>query len=318
MNRVARWSLIVAAFAATAGSAQAQSVADFYKGKTITIVIGYTPGGGYDAYARLLARFIGSHIPGQPNVVPENRPGAGSRTAVNYIYSAAPKDGTVLGTADQSLPLEQALGDKTLSVDTSKLNWIGNMSADNNVVMIWAASGIKTIADAQAKAIAIGATGGSTSSQYPKAMNALLGTKFKLVLGYPGGNDINLAMENREVDGRGSNSWASVKGTRPDWLRDNKINIIVQIGPKKAVDLPDVPLLSDLGKTDEDKTVLRLLSSPSASAGRSSALLESRPIASQRSGRRLTKRCKIRSSWPRRSSRGSMSLRCRVPMSRKR
>ena len=262
MHSVRRLSFIVAALAATTGSLQAQSVAEFYKGKTITIVIGYTPGGGYDAYARLLARFIGSHIPGEPKVLAENRPGAGSRTAVNYLYNVAPKDGTVLATADQSLPLEQALGDKTLTFDTSKFNWIGNMSADNNVVMIWAASGIKTIADVQAKEIAIGATGGSTSSQYPKAMNALLGTKFKLILGYPGGNDINFAMEKGEVDGRGSNSWASVKGTRPDWLRDKKINILVQIGPKKAADLPDVPLLSDLGKTDEDKTVLRLLSSP--------------------------------------------------------
>ena len=131
---------------------------------------------------------------------------------------------------------------------------------ENNTTAAWAASGIKTIDDAKKREVTAGATGGSTSSQYPKAMNALLGTKFKIVLGYPGGNDVNLAMERGEVDVRGSNSWSSWKTTRPDWVAQKKINILVQIGLQKAADLPDVPLLMDLGANDEDRQLLRVLS----------------------------------------------------------
>jgi tripartite-type tricarboxylate transporter receptor subunit TctC len=254
-------SFLAGALLASGSQAQ-QSVEDFYKGKTISMIIGYTPGGGYDTYARLVAKHMSEHIPGKPQIVPRNMPGAGSRTAVAHIYSVAPKDGTVLGTADQSLALAQAMGE-SLPFDTTKLIYIGNPSAENNTTAVWHTSGIKTIDDAKKQEVPVGATGGSTSSQYPKAMNALLGTKFKIILGYPGGNDINLAMERGEVAGRGSNSWASWKGTRPDWLKDKKINILVQIGLNKAPDLPDVPLLMDLAANPEDKAVLRLLSAPS-------------------------------------------------------
>ncbi len=245
-----------------ADPALSQSLEEFYKGKTITMVIGYSPGGGYDTYARLVAKHMSGHIPGKPQIVPRNMPGAGSRTAVAYVYSVAPKDGTVLGTADQSLALAQAMGEN-LPFDATKLIYIGNPSAENNTTVTWHTSGVKTIEDAKRTEVPMGATGGSTSSQYPKAMNAILGTKFKIILGYPGGNDINLAMERGEVAGRGSNSWASWKGTRPDWLKDKKINILVQIGLSKAPDLPDVPLLMDLASNPEDKAVLRLLSAPS-------------------------------------------------------
>jgi tripartite-type tricarboxylate transporter receptor subunit TctC len=246
-----------------AGALAQQSVEDFYKGKTISMVIGYSPGGGYDTYARLVARYMGEHIPGKPQIVPRNMPGGSSRTAAAYIYNVAPKDGTVLGTADQSLALAQALGEK-LQFDVTKFIFIGNPSAENNTTVTWHTSGVATIDDARRTEVPVGATGGSTSSQYPKAMNAILGTKFKIITGYPGGNDINLAMERGEVSGRGSNSWASWKGTRPDWLRDKKINILVQIGLTKAPDLQDVPLLADLAEKPEDKAVLRLLSAPSA------------------------------------------------------
>jgi ABC-type phosphate/phosphonate transport system substrate-binding protein len=169
----------------------------------------------------------------------------------------------VLATADQSLAVEQAMGDKQLDVDTTKFIYIGNPNADNNTTATWYTSGVKTIEDAKQKQVVMGATGGSTSSQYPKAMNALLGTRFKIVIGYPGGNDINLAMEKGEVDGRGSNAWGAWKATRPDWLRDKKINILVQIGLTKAPDLPDVPLLIDLARNDEDRALLKLLSASS-------------------------------------------------------
>jgi tripartite-type tricarboxylate transporter receptor subunit TctC len=242
------------------GPAKADPVEDFYKGRQIDMVIGYSPGGTYDLYARLVARFLGDFIPGKPKIIPRNMPGAGSRLATNWVYNVGPKDGTVIATGDQSLAVEQAMGDKAITINVAKLNYIGNPNADNNTTVTWYTSGIKTIDDAKKQDVPVGATGGSTSSQYPKAMNALLGTRFQIITGYPGGNDINLAMEKGEVMGRGSNSWAAWKATRPQWLTEKKINILVQIGLHKAADLPDVPLMMDLAKNEEDNATLKLLS----------------------------------------------------------
>ena len=191
-------------------------------------------------------------------------PGAGSRSAATWLYNIAPRDGTVLATADQSLSLQQAAGDKRINFDTTKFIYIGNPNVENNTTATWHTSGVKTIEDAKTREVTMGATGGSTSSQYPKAMNALLGTRFKIILGYPGGNDVNLAMERGEVDGRGSNSWTSWKATRAHWLAEKKINILVQIGLAKAADLPDVPLLMDLAANQEDRELLRNLSASTA------------------------------------------------------
>ena len=240
--------------------ASADPIEDFYRGKQIDMVIGYSPGGTYDLYARLVGRFLGDFIPGKPKIVPRNMPGAGSRLAANWVYNIAPKDGTVIATADQSLAIEQAMGDKGLTIDTSKFNYIGNPNADNNTTVTWYTSGVKTIDDAKKMDVPMGATGGSTSSQYPKAMNALLGTRFQVITGYPGGNDVSLAMEKGEVMGRGSNAWGAWKSTRPDWLRDKKINILVQIGLQRAPDLPDVPLMFELAKNEEDRQVLTFMS----------------------------------------------------------
>ena len=251
---------IVALCAAGPGAACGQSIEDFYRGRKLDMVIGYSPGGTYDLYARLVARYLGNYIPGKPLIVPRNLPGAGSRTVVNWITHIAPKDGTVLATADQSLSLQQAVGDKRINFDTTKLIYIGNPNVENNTTAAWHTSGIKTIDDAKKREVTVGATGGSTSSQYPKAMNALLGTKFKIILGYPGGNDVNLALERGEVEVRGSNSWTSWKATRPDWIAEKKINILVQIGLAKAADLPDVPLLMDLAANEDDRRLLRVLS----------------------------------------------------------
>ncbi|MDB5570900.1 MAG: Tripartite-type tricarboxylate transporter, receptor component TctC [Hyphomicrobiales bacterium] len=263
-RRAALAAALSLAVPAAAPGACAQTVEAFYQNRKMDMVIGYSPGGTYDLYARLVARHLGAHIPGAPSIVPRNMPGGGSRTAIAWMYSVAPKDGSILGTGDQSLSIAQALGDPQIRFDVTKLVYIGNPARENNTTAAWAASGVKTLQDAMAREVTAGATGGSTSSQYPKAMNALLGTKFKIILGYPGGNDINLALERGEVAVRGSNSWQSWKATRPDWLRDGKINILVQIGLQKAPDLPDVPLLMDLAKTEEDRAVLRLLSAPTA------------------------------------------------------
>ena len=242
----------------------AQDAGDFYRGRKMDMVIGYSPGGNYDLYARFIARHLGEFIPGNPIIISRNMPGGGSRTAAAWLYSVAPRDGSVLATFDQALPIAQALRDPSLRFDVKEFNYIGNPARENNTVTAWHASGVKRVQDALEREVTVGSTGASTSTQYAVAMNALIGTKFKLVTGYPGGNDINLAMERGEVAVRGSNSWASWKSTRADWLRDGKINILVQIGLKRAPDLPDVPLLIDLARNDEDRAVFRLISAPTA------------------------------------------------------
>jgi tripartite-type tricarboxylate transporter receptor subunit TctC len=243
-------------------AAPAQSVASFYKGKQITLYIGFSPGGGYDLYARLVAQFMGPHIPGSPKIVAENMTGGGSRVAANFLYNLAPKDGTALATVDQAIPIQQAIGDPTVKFKTQDFNWIGNADSVNNVVIVWAASGVKTIDDAKKNVVTMGATGYNTSSQYVAALNKVAGTKFKSIFGYPGGADINLAMEKGEVAGRGSDSWASIKAATPQWIANRQINVLVQIGLKKEADLPKVPLLIDLASNPLDKAVFTVLSSP--------------------------------------------------------
>jgi tripartite-type tricarboxylate transporter receptor subunit TctC len=253
------WAVL--ALIALAAPANAQSVADFYRGKQIVLVVGYGVGGGYDLYARMFARFVGSHIPGHPTIVPQNMPGAGSRSAANWLYRVAPQDGSVLACLGQGTPTDQALGQPGVQFDAGKFNWIGNLSLVNNFLFVSAASGVTTFAQAKTKQVAIGATGASSPSVlYPQVSNNLLGSKFKIIAGYPGGGDINIAIERRELDGRGSDSWASMKATHPDWLRNHTINILFQVGPRREADLPNVPLWTDLAENDDQRQVLTLLS----------------------------------------------------------
>jgi hypothetical protein len=247
---------------ALAGAALAGPVDDFYRGKTINLYIGTTPGGGYDIYARLVGRFMSAHIPGKPLIVPRSMPGAGTRTAAGYVYNVVAKDGLSLNASEQALALEQALGDE-MAFDMAKVNWIGSADSDNKVVVTWHTSGIATVEDAKTREVVMGATSDTTSSQYLRAMNALAGTRFKIIHGYPGGNEINLAMEKGEVAGRGSSSWATWKA-RPNFMSERKINVLVQVGLSKSADLPQVPLLMELVAGDEDRAVLKLLSAPSA------------------------------------------------------
>ena len=243
-------------------SINADPVSDFYKDKQLTLLIGYGVGGGYDQYARVLARHMGKHIPGNPILVPQNMPGAGSRKAASYLYAAAPKDGTVIATVGQNTPMDQVLRDKGIKFDVRKFNWIGNMVTVNNTVTAWHTSGANSLQDVIDRELVVGASGASSPSVlYPQVMNNLLNTKFRIIAGYPGGGAINLAMERGEVGGRGSNSWASWKSTKQQWLSEKKINILVQVGAQKDPDLPNVPLLIDLAKNDEDRAVLRIISS---------------------------------------------------------
>jgi tripartite-type tricarboxylate transporter receptor subunit TctC len=240
---------------------RAQSVADFYRGKTIRMVIATSPGGDYDLRARMLARHIGRHISGEPAIVPTNMPGAVGLQAANWMANQAPRDGTALHAIMQNMSAYQALGGSNVEYDTRKFIWVGNTTDTPNVINSWYTTGIKTIQDVMSKELVIGAPGlATTSVYYPKALNEIIGTKFKIVTGYPGGNDVNLAMERGEVGGRGSNSWASWKSTHPQWLVEKKIAILVQIALKRHPDLPDVPMMTELARNEEDRAVLAFLS----------------------------------------------------------
>ena len=251
------------ALAGAAAKAAADPVEDFYHGKTLDLIIPTSPGGDYDIRGRMIARFLGRYIPGHPNIVARNMPGGEGIQAANHMANIAPRDGTVLHIIFQSMPSYQAMGGQAVEFDVRQFGWIGNTTDTPNVVNSWYTTGIKTIQDVMEKELVVGAPGGTgtTSYLYPAAMNALVGTKFKIVTGYPGGNDINLAMEKGEVGGRGSNSWASWKSGHPEWIADKKIYILVQIGLKRAADLADVPLMSELAKNDEDRQVLTFISS---------------------------------------------------------
>lgn len=244
-----------------ASLAQAQSVADFYKGRQMTFVVSTSSGGGYDAYGRLTSRHMARHIPGNPTIVVRNMPGAAHVLAANWLHNQAPKDGSVLATVGQTIPDFQLFDGTGVEYDARNFSWIGNVIAGNNTIALWHTSGVTSIEQLREKELVIGASGrNSTSAFYPTVMNNVLGTKFRIISGYPGGNEIMLAMEREEVLGRGSNAWSSWKATRPDWLRDKKITILVQIGPKKEPDLPDVPLFTDFARNDEERIILSAFS----------------------------------------------------------
>jgi tripartite-type tricarboxylate transporter receptor subunit TctC len=188
-------------------------------------------------------------------------PGAGQMLVANWLASVAPKDGTVIVALSQNMAVNQATGASGVKYDVRQFNWIGNTTDSPNVLNAWHTTGVKTIQDVMQRELVVGATGTASGSYlYPYALNQLAGTKFKIVTGYPGGNDVNLAMERGEVGGRGSNSWASWKATRPQWLAEKKIIILVQVGVKRNAELPDIPTMQDLGKNDLDKRVLTFIS----------------------------------------------------------
>lgn len=240
----------------------AESVGDFYKGKKIRVLIGYSAGGGYDIYARMITRHMAKHIPGNPTIVPQNKPGAGSLVTAGYMHTAAPKDGTVLGTIDQGIAVARVLDPKRVKFDPSKFIWIGNVNEGNNIIMMWHTANIKTWQDLKKREVIVGGTGVTGGSvQYPRAMNNILGTKFKIIHGFRGGKRVDLAMERGEVEGRGSQAWASVKARSPEYLSKNLVTIPVQMGLTKEKDL-DAPLLMDLAPNEAARKVFWLLSTP--------------------------------------------------------
>jgi tripartite-type tricarboxylate transporter receptor subunit TctC len=257
-------ALFLAAIAIAAGPVRADSVADFYRGKQITLVIGTSPGNDYDFRGRLIARHMGKHIPGNPTIVVQNMPGAGGIKAANWLASIAPRDGTAVHVIMTNMMTTQAIGTHGVQFDTRKFRWIGNTTSTPNVVNSWYTSGITKIEQVKTRELVVGAPAGTAGVVYPTVMNALAGTKFKIVTGYPGGNEANLAMERGEVQGRGSNSWASWKSTKPEWIAEKKIIILVQVGLKRDPELPDAPLLLELAGNDLDRKVLTFLSAETA------------------------------------------------------
>src|SRR5689334_3516790 len=234
-----------------AGASRAQSVADFYHGKTIDLDIGYSVGGGYDLYARLIARRLGGHIPGNPTIVPKNMEGAGSLRLANYLYAAAPNDGSVIGATSRGAAFDPLLGEAGARFDATKFSWIGSANNEVSVCVASAKSGFTKFDDLLTKPLTIGSTGAADDTyQFPALVNAVLGTQFKIVTGYPGGNDVTLALERGEVQGRCGWSWSTLKTTRFNWVRDKRIIILVQMALAKHPDLPDVPLIMDLAKAN--------------------------------------------------------------------
>jgi len=245
----------------TALQAQSDPVADFYAGKSITLIVSTGAGGGLDANARLVARHMGKHVPGKPTIVVRNMPGAGHIQATNFMHTQAPKDGSHIAAILPSFVLYQMIDGRGAQYDTRNFNWLGSSDVDNMNVYVWHAAPVKTIEDAKRTEILMGGTGaGSYTVLFPTLMNALLGTKFKIVSGYKSTNEIHLAMERGEVQGRAGNFFSSLKSQNADWLRDGKITLIAQVGEERDPEFPNVPLLQDMTTDAEAKQIFRLFS----------------------------------------------------------
>jgi len=238
--------------------AHADAVEDFYKGKTINVVIGYSVGGGYDLYARHLARHMGKYIPGRPTLVPQNMTGAGSLRAASYIYSAAPKDGTVFGTFARAMAIQPLLS--SAPFDGTKFTWLGSVTNDVSTCITWHTSPVKTWSDMLETPVTLGGEGpGADPDIFALLYKNVFGAKVKLVTGYHGTNDTVLAMERGEVDGLCGLSWSTLQSRHLEWMKSGKINIVVQAAFKKQPELAGVPLITDLVKTPEQGQILKLI-----------------------------------------------------------
>ena len=239
---------------------------DFYKGRSVALAIGYSVGGGYDLYARLVAQFMGRHIPGEPTIVPQNMPGAGSLKAANYIYSVAPKDGSAIGTFGRSMGLEPLIGTDA-TYDGTKFSWLGSVTNDVSLCVSWKTSPIKTWDDMLTKDVTLGGEGsGADPDVFALTIKNVFGAKVKLVTGYPGTAETTLAMERGEIDGLCGLSYSTLKGRHGAWLKDGSVHLLVQAGIRKSPDLPGVPFLTDLTKDKEKVQILKFIVAPQGMA----------------------------------------------------
>jgi tripartite-type tricarboxylate transporter receptor subunit TctC len=260
MHLIRSYAIATAALVAAlaAQSAPGAEIEDFYKGKTVSLLIGYSVGGGYDAYGRLLARHLGKHIPGNPSVVPQNMTGAGSLKAATYLYSVAPKDGTVIGTFSRSQGIAPLLG--KAEFDSRNFTWLGSVTDEVTLCVTRHDAPVKTFQELMTTPATFGGEGaGSDPNIFALLYRNVFGAKIKVVTGYPGTNEIQLATERGEVDGLCGLSWSTLKGRYPHWLTGNKANVLVQAGIRKQPELPDVPSASELVKTPEQAKILNLM-----------------------------------------------------------
>jgi tripartite-type tricarboxylate transporter receptor subunit TctC len=253
--------LVLAACSQAAGNpARAETAAEFYKSHPLTIIIGFSAASAYDLYGRAVGRHIAKHLPGNPTILPVNKPGAGSLTAANYLYNVAPKDGSTIGIFNRSTAMEPLLGTSGSKFDPRKFIWLGSVGNEVSICAAWHTSPVKTWGDLQTKNFVVAASGPSSDTGvFALVLKNLFGAKIKIINGYPGGAEMSKAIETGEVDGRCGWSWSGVKASKPDWLREKKINILVQLGLSRSPDLPNVPLIMDLARNDEERKILKLI-----------------------------------------------------------
>ena len=252
--------LLLALLALPPERVDAQTAQPFYRGKQLNMVIASGAGGGYDTYARTLARHMTKHIPGNPVIVPRNMPGAGGLIAANALYNNTPADGLTFAALTNGAAMDPLFGERAARFDAQRLNWIGSIGKQDNICITWQGSPLTRIDQAKAREVAVSASGaGGNSSIMPRILNQFVGTKFKVIGGYTEGSGTTLALERGEVDGVCGLSYSTLKTMHPDWFRDRKVNVIVQIGLGNIPDLPDVPNALDLIPSAEDKQVLQLI-----------------------------------------------------------
>jgi tripartite-type tricarboxylate transporter receptor subunit TctC len=252
--------LAAGALVAAATPSVAQTPAEFFKDKTITFYVGLSPGGGYDQNARLVAKHFGKYVPGNPTVVVKNMPGGGGLVMTNYVANVAPKDGLHIGAPQRGIPFEPLLGDAShAKYDPVKLNWIGSANADTSVAIVTKQAGVAKWQDLKNKEVIVAGTGvGTESVTVPYILRNVLGFKYKVIAGYPGGSEMNLAMQRGEVDGRGTFSWTRLKPNYKEWVGSGDMVVLYQMGLRKHPDIPNVPLVTELAANDDEKKVLEL------------------------------------------------------------
>ena len=261
MNRALPAFAAIAGLAFCSASAMAQSPDAFFKGKTVTIYIGFSPGGTYDLFGRLVARHLQKHIPGNPTVVAQNMPGAGSFIAANWLYRVAPKDGTAIGIATQTIAIEEVLKTQGVQYKAKDFNWLGRATSNVEITVGWYKAKVQKVEDALTNEMTVATTGaGSPSEGYHKLLNGTIGTKFKLVGPYPGSTDGLLAMERGETDAAFT-SWNTLNTAKHSWIEEKKSNVLVQYALERLPDLKDVPTMVDLAKTPEDKQMFAFYTS---------------------------------------------------------
>ena len=259
MTRNLKFALALLLPLCAASAARADTAADFYRGKTVTIVVASGAGGGYDFFGRALAKHMGRHIPGNPTLIVQNMPGAGGARMVNYLYNVAPQDGTAIGVPLAPAAMAQVLDPSPIKYDATKLHWIGNLENSVGILFVWHGSPVKSVADVMTRVTPLAGSGKSSATyQIPVLANVLLGTKFNVVLGYPGAAEMEIAIERGEVDGRAA-TWQTLNATQPTWIKDGKARIVIQSVLKRSPQLPDTPTYIELAKTDEARRIFEFL-----------------------------------------------------------